>query len=397
MSNESNNESLFDTKLTSDPIPSPPAANAASNANAAAAAAADQGPALDQVLPEVQLNTALITFRVLVSTREAGIIIGKNGNCVAHVREKTGVKSGVSKVIIGCSDRILTVSGPVDSTAEALALFAQALLESPITHQQVYSFFPLKSLCPPPQPDQISLRLLIPHSQMGTLIGKQGSRIKALQENFDVKIVASKDFLADSTERVVEIQGTPANIESVLKLVARCLIEDWHGATGTVYYIPQPRRRHNDNYNNGGLSNNNHNSNNNNSNYYGGFPSNGSNNIGGGGPNSNRNSIQGRINPNQSSNSSSANDPNLPTITQVVGFQSDFVGCLIGKKGSRIQEIRKNSGAQISIAQEDDEEDQRAFTIVGNQFNVDKALSLLYQQIQREKQRRSAAQYDDEE
>ncbi|GMM38075.1 Hek2 protein [Saccharomycopsis crataegensis] len=341
-------ESLFDTKLTTEDHPS----------------------TIDNVLPDVSLNTALITFRVLVSTKEAGIVIGKNGNCVANVREKTGVKSGVSKVIMGCSDRILTVSGPVDATAEALALFATALLESPVAQQQQYSFFPLKSLCPPAQDGQTFLRLLIPHSQMGTLIGKQGSRIKALQENYDVKIVASKEFLQDSTERVVEVQGTPENIESALKVIVRCLIEDWHGATGTIYYVPQPKKRG------------------------------GHHNSADHGYQSSDHSHQNRPRynnggSNHSANSSSTNEASASSTTQVVDFPSDYVGCLIGKKGSKIQEIRKNSGAQISIAQEDNENEERSFTIIGSQYSVDKALSLLYQQIQREKQRRAQAGEED--
>lgn len=284
-------------------------------------------------LPDAPL-TALMTFRVLVLTKEAGVIIGKNGLCVAAVREKTGVKSGVLKVVMGCLDRILTVSGPVDATAEALALFAQALLDLGCQTAQTYAYFPLKPLCPPGGPQDALIRLLIPHSQMGTLIGKQGLRIKALQELFNVRMVALKDFLQDSTERVVEVQGEPKNIGETLKYIARCLIEDWHGATGTLYYVPQPKRRQ---------------------------PKTTFDEPGG--------------------------------VTQVVDFALEFVGCLIGKRGQKILEIRRVSGALILIAQEDNDNDERLFTISGSQYSVDKALSMLYQQILQEKARRE--EYDE--
>ena len=59
-----------------------------------------------------------LTLRALVSTKEAGIIIGKGGKNVADLREQTGVKAGVSKVIQGVHERVLTVTGPVESVSK---------------------------------------------------------------------------------------------------------------------------------------------------------------------------------------------------------------------------------------------------------------------------------------
>jgi hypothetical protein len=43
----------------------------------------------------------ILTLRALVSTRDAGVIIGKGGKNVADLREQTGVKAGVSRVVTG--------------------------------------------------------------------------------------------------------------------------------------------------------------------------------------------------------------------------------------------------------------------------------------------------------
>lgn len=59
-----------------------------------------------------------LTLRALVSTKDAGVIIGKGGKNVADLREQTGVKAGVSKVIQGVHERVLTVSGAVDAVAK---------------------------------------------------------------------------------------------------------------------------------------------------------------------------------------------------------------------------------------------------------------------------------------
>ena len=59
-----------------------------------------------------------LTLRALVGTKDAGIIIGKGGKNVADLREQTGVKAGVSKVITGVHERVLSVSGSVQGVAK---------------------------------------------------------------------------------------------------------------------------------------------------------------------------------------------------------------------------------------------------------------------------------------
>lgn len=60
----------------------------------------------------------LLTLRSLVSTKDAGVIIGKAGKNVAELREATAVKAGVSKVIPGVHERVLTVTGSVEGVAK---------------------------------------------------------------------------------------------------------------------------------------------------------------------------------------------------------------------------------------------------------------------------------------
>jgi len=68
-----------------------------------------------------------LTLRALVSTKDAGVIIGKGGKNVADLRDQTGVKAGVSKVTPGVHERVLTISGPVERVADASRPFFRAL------------------------------------------------------------------------------------------------------------------------------------------------------------------------------------------------------------------------------------------------------------------------------
>jgi heterogeneous nuclear rnp K-like protein 2 len=45
------------------------------------------------------------------------------------LREETGVKAGVSKVVQGVHDRVLTVNGALQGCARAYAIVAKGLLE----------------------------------------------------------------------------------------------------------------------------------------------------------------------------------------------------------------------------------------------------------------------------
>lgn len=78
---------------------------------------------------EEEYAQAMLTLRAIVSSKEAGIIIGKSGKNVADLRDETGVKAGVSKVVPGVHDRVLTVTGPLQGTARAYAIVAKSLVE----------------------------------------------------------------------------------------------------------------------------------------------------------------------------------------------------------------------------------------------------------------------------
>ncbi|EDK46712.1 conserved hypothetical protein [Lodderomyces elongisporus NRRL YB-4239] len=267
---------------------------------------------------------ALINYRVLVSAKEAGCLIGQNGGVIDSIRNETNTKAGISRLTPGTHERILTVSGKLDDSAKALSYFAQALCDSAI---ELYNYFPLKQLSSTPcvEGETTIIRLLIPNSQMGTLIGSKGARIQQIQQSFGVSMIASKLFLPGSNERLVELQGTVDDLYDSLRVISRCLIEDFSSSVGTTtYYVPRSHQM-------------------------------------------------------------------TRKSTATINFPNDMVGALIGKNGSRIQGVRKVSGAMIGISEAEDGSDERVFTITGTQQAVEKAKGLLYHNLEREEQRRAEA------
>jgi heterogeneous nuclear rnp K-like protein 2 len=84
----------------------------------------EPAPKTDEEYAQTQL-----TLRAIVSSKEAGVIIGKGGKNVADLRDETGVKAGVSKVVQGVYDRVLTITGGCEAISRAYAVVARALLE----------------------------------------------------------------------------------------------------------------------------------------------------------------------------------------------------------------------------------------------------------------------------
>jgi len=78
---------------------------------------------------EEEYAESQLTLRAIVSSKEAGVIIGKAGKNVADLRDETGVRAGVSKVVQGVHDRVLSVTGPLSGISKAYGLVAKGLLD----------------------------------------------------------------------------------------------------------------------------------------------------------------------------------------------------------------------------------------------------------------------------
>ncbi|KDN42600.1 hypothetical protein K437DRAFT_158418 [Tilletiaria anomala UBC 951] len=201
------------------------------NASTPPRSSKDDAAAANNGNPPSSDPNASLSLRALVSTKEAGVIIGKGGSNVAELRDKTGVKAGVSKVVPGVHDRVLSVNGTIEGVAKAYSLIAQTILDNPVSSDPSTSAGAAAG--------STAIRLLISHALMGTVIGKAGLTIKHIQDVSGARMVASKEMLPSSTERIVEVQGTPAAIKTAVAEISKCLLDDWERGQGTVLYHPE--------------------------------------------------------------------------------------------------------------------------------------------------------------
>nr|XP_049597325.1 poly(rC)-binding protein 2-like [Syngnathus scovelli] len=126
---------------------------------------------MDSSLVEGGLNVTL-TIRLLMYGKEVGSIIGKKGESGKKMREESGTHINISDG--NCPERIITLGGTTTSIFKTFSMIIEKL-EEDISTSMTNSTATSK----PP----VTMRLVVPASQCGTLIGKGGGKIKEFKES----------------------------------------------------------------------------------------------------------------------------------------------------------------------------------------------------------------------
>merc|ERR1712098_1029090 len=94
-------------------------------------------------------------------------------------------------------------------------------------------------LSDPNNPRPLVLRLAVPAGQCGSIIGKQGAKIKEIRDMTGAQINVSQESLPDSNERTVEIIGSG---ESCLQTAyhVSCIMQETPVKSEIIPYAPKP-------------------------------------------------------------------------------------------------------------------------------------------------------------
>ncbi|NXI76581.1 PCBP3 protein, partial [Rhipidura dahli] len=337
---------------------------------------------MESKVSEGGLNVTL-TIRLLMHGKEVGSIIGKKGETVKKMREESGARINISEG--NCPERIVTITGPTDAIFKAFAMIAYKF-EEDITNSMSNSTATSK----PP----VTLRLVVPASQCGSLIGKGGSKIKEIRESTGAQVQVAGDMLPNSTERAVTISGTPDAIIQCVKQICVVMLES-PPKGATIPYRPKPASTpvifaggqaytiqgqyaipHPDQLTKlhqlamqqtpftplGQTTP--------------AFPGVREVCLG--------SCIQASTGITESWNALTlfpcvcpGLDASPPASTHELTIPNDLIGCIIGRQGTKINEIRQMSGAQIKIANATEGSSERQITITGTPANISLAQYLI--------------------
>eukprot|EP00118_Oscarella_pearsei_P017424 m.172693 g.172693 ORF g.172693 m.172693 type:complete len:373 (+) comp39085_c0_seq5:202-1320(+) len=316
---------------------------------------------------QLQQLAPMITLRFVMLQKDVGSIIGKGGATIKTFREESGARINISDA--GSPERIVTLSGTADCIFKAVAFIAKKFEED---HR--VSLGSSNSPVPP-----VTFRVLLPACQCGPLIGKGGVKIKEIRETTGASLVqVAGELLPGSNERAVTISGTPTALTQCIYQIC-CIIVEHPPRQPTVIYRPQisppivlPGMS--------GMS-----------------------------------LAMGDLSATPSPLGIPTSDLNPPghpavppllpgsspyahaaaaaaaaasamqtTTSQTISIPNDLIGCLIGKRGAKITEIRQISGAQIKISDPVRGLSHRDVTISGPSERVGLAQYLINHRIQTE-------------
>ncbi|NXC44739.1 PCBP4 protein, partial [Penelope pileata] len=161
--------------------------------------------------PEEPELSITLTLRMLMHGKEIGSIIGKKGETVKRIREQSSARITISEG--SCPERITTITGSTDAVFRAVSMIAFKLEEDLGSGDGVGGRTP------------VTLRLVIPASQCGSLIGKAGAKIREIRESSGAQVQVAGDLLPNSTERAVTVSGVPDTIIQCVRQICAVILE----------------------------------------------------------------------------------------------------------------------------------------------------------------------------
>ncbi|KHG14528.1 Poly (rC)-binding 1 [Gossypium arboreum] len=160
-------------------------------------------------------------FRMLVPAQKVGSIIGRKGEFIKKIVEETRARIKILDGPPGTQERAVMVSGKEEPDS-SLPPAMDGLLR--VHKRLIDGLEGDSSHAPSAVGTKVSTRLLVPAPQAGSLIGKQGTTVKTIQEssNCIVRVLGSEDLpvFALQDDRIVEVVGEAADVHKALELIA---------------------------------------------------------------------------------------------------------------------------------------------------------------------------------
>ncbi|XP_019224461.1 PREDICTED: KH domain-containing protein At4g18375-like isoform X5 [Nicotiana attenuata] len=165
-------------------------------------------------------------FRYLCPTGKIGSVIGVGGDIAKQLRTETNSKIRISETIPGCEERVVTIyslseeTNVYEDTGDLISPAQDALLK---VHDRVFAE-ELRMEEDLEDPQQITIRMLVPSDQIGCVIGKGGQVIQNMRSETGAQIrVLSSEHLppcALSSDELIQITGEGAVVKKALYQVA---------------------------------------------------------------------------------------------------------------------------------------------------------------------------------
>ncbi|XP_021191941.1 RNA-binding protein Pasilla isoform X2 [Helicoverpa armigera] len=165
-------------------------------------------------------------FKVLVPSMVAGAIIGKGGETIAQLQKDTGARVKMSKshdFYPGTTERACLITGSVDGIMVVLDFIMDKIKEKP----ELVKPFPEGVDTKMPQDRDKQVKILVPNSTAGMIIGKGGNYIKQIKEQSGSYVqISQKAKELSLQERCITVVGEKENNKKACLMILQKVVDD---------------------------------------------------------------------------------------------------------------------------------------------------------------------------
>nr|XP_029729902.1 RNA-binding protein Nova-1-like isoform X5 [Aedes albopictus] len=164
-------------------------------------------------------------FKTLVPSVAAGAIIGKGGETIASLQKDAGARVKMSKAhdfYPGTSERVCLISGTVEGILTVLDFIIDKIREKPDMTKALTDADAKQAADRDKQ-----VKVLVPNSTAGMIIGKAGAYIKQIKEESGSYVqISQKPKELTLQERCITIIGEKENNKIACKMILQKIVED---------------------------------------------------------------------------------------------------------------------------------------------------------------------------
>ncbi|KAK9702038.1 KH domain [Popillia japonica] len=168
-------------------------------------------------------------FKVLVPSGAAGAIIGKGGETIAQLQKDTGARLKMSKshdFYPGTTERVCLITGNVDAILKALDFIMEKIREKPDLGK------PLTESENKMQDRDKQVKILVPNSTAGMIIGKAGNYIKQIKEDSGAYVqISQKSKDVSLHERCITVIGEKDANKKACAMILSKIVDDPQSGT----------------------------------------------------------------------------------------------------------------------------------------------------------------------
>ncbi|UYV74433.1 NOVA1 [Cordylochernes scorpioides] len=181
-------------------------------------------------VPEPPGNTTY-HFKILVPAVAAGAIIGKGGETIAQLQRDAGARVKMSKAhdfYPGTSERVCLISGTVEGILQIHEFIMDKIKEKPDPNAKMAIDFDHKQ----PAEREKQVKILVPNSTAGMIIGKGGSYIKQIKEESGAYVqISQKSKDHALAERCITVIGEMESNKAACTMILAKIVEDANSGT----------------------------------------------------------------------------------------------------------------------------------------------------------------------